>query len=259
MEKIKYFVYAFFLFASIPCALSVENESNGLSNYPYFFMKDDKFELVTVVGDKSSSINVIAQTYILPTFLGKAKEIKNKLASEVTDLNQNIISFGNPCVNEISAKIMNNPEPCDKDFERGKGHIKLYQNNGFYHLVVAGYTDLGTKKAAEILADYQNYKLQGNEYVFEFSGDNGERLTQEKKEAPKEETKEQEQPKKIEAEIKEAESKIEVKTETEIEQKIIENKSEEKAEPKTKEESQPEKSDNVISKFISWFLSLFKK
>ena len=258
MRKIKYFViYALVLFISAQYAFSMENESNDLSDYPYFLIKDGKLNLTTVVGDKSSSINVVAQTYILPTFLGKAKEIKNKLASEVTDLNQNIISIGNPCVNEISAKIMSNPEPCDKDFERGKAHIILYKNNGFYHLVVAGYTDLGTKKAAEILANYRNDKPRG---ITEFSGDTGDRLTEEKKEAPKTQAPEQEQ-QEIETEIKtDTEPKTDIRVEPKEEQKVIEEqKVEKKVEPQeTKDQKQQEKS-NIINKFITWFLSLFKK
>lgn len=243
---------------NIPSAIIPEEKFYDLSGYPSFFTKDGN-ELVFVVGDKSSSINVVAQTYILTSLSGVIK--KNKLASEITDLNQNIISIGNPCVNEISAKIMNNPEPCDKDFQRGKAHIRLYKNNDFYHLVVAGYTDLGAKKAAEVLADYQNYKFQGNEYVFEFSDDTGDRLTEEKKEAPKIQTAEQEQPKKIEAEIKiETKPKTDIQIETKVEQKVIEEqKVEEKVEPKTEEQSQTEKSGNTVTKFISWFLSLFKK
>ena len=153
---------------------------------------------------------------------------------------------------------MNNPKPCDKDFERGKAHIRLYKNNEFFHLVVAGYTDLGTKKAAEILANYQNVKPQ---VVTEFNGDTGDRLTEEKKEISKIEVDEKEQPKNIEIEIKiETEPKKDIQIETKAEQKIAEElKIEEKVEPKKEEQKQPEKSDNIISKFISWFLSLFKK
>lgn len=231
-----------------------------LSYYPSFLIKDGRFDLTTVVGDKSSSINVIAQTYILPTFLS-AEFIKNKLASEITSLNQNIISFGNPCINEISAKIMGNPQPCDKDFQRGKGYIKLYRYDDFFHLIIAGYTDLGTKKAAEILANYQNYKFQGNEYVIEFSGDTGDRLVEEKKESTKTQVPEQEQSKEIEIEIEtEAEPKTDTQTIAKVEQKAIEEqKAEGKIEPKMEEQNQTEKSGNIINKFISWFLSLFRK
>ncbi len=240
--------------------LVITEKSKDLSDYPGFLL-NGKFDLTTVVGDKSSSINVLAQTYILPSFLSMAKAVKNKLASEVTDLNQNIISIGNPCINEISAKIMNDPEPCDKDFQSGKGYIRLYKNNDFFHLIVAGYTDLGTKKAAEILANYRSYPLKGNEYVIEFSDDNGDRLTEEKKETLKTQVTEQEQPKKIEAEIEpETETKADIQVETKAEQKIAEEpKTEEKVEPKKEEQKETEKSGNIINKFVSWLLSLFKK
>jgi len=226
--------------------------NNDLSAYPSFFTKDG-YDLYSVVGDKSSSLNVVAQTQILTSLSGV--RIKNRLASEITDLNQNIISIGNPCVNEISAKIMNNPQPCDKDFQRGKGYIKLYKNNDFFHLIVAGYTDLGTKKTAEILVNYLDYNFDGNEYVFEFSGDTGGRLIEEKKEeAPKTEATEQES--EIETEIKaETKPKADINAEPKIEQKVTENKTKE---PNTKEQNQTESSGNIVSKFISWFLSLFK-
>ena len=152
---------------------------------------------------------------------------------------------------------MNNPEPCDKNFQRGKAYIKLYKYGNFFHLIVAGYTDLGTKKAAEILANYRDYKFQGNEYVTDFSGDTGERLAEEKKEVPKTEATEQE-PKKIETEI-ETTSKTDMQAESKIEQKVMENKKTEEKELKVEEQKQTEKSGNIINKIISWFLSLFKK
>ncbi|MBI2659314.1 hypothetical protein HYX05_04430 [Candidatus Woesearchaeota archaeon] len=229
----------------------IASENNGLSDYPNLLIKEGKLYVTTVVGDKSSSSNVLAQTYIVSSLssLGMDINIKNKLASEIKDLNQNIVSIGNPCVNEISAKIMNNPKPCDKDFQRGKSYIKLYKNGDFFHLIIAGYSDIGTKKAAEVLANYENYKFQGNEYIFEFVGD--EEVPIKVEEMKKEPTQKNE-----------SKEPLDIKTEVKKEQEIID----EQKEPTEKitsvqskqEQKQAEKS-NVISRFISWFLSLFKQ
>ncbi|MEK6983011.1 MAG: hypothetical protein AABX33_00425 [Nanoarchaeota archaeon] len=239
------------------CILS----GNDLSDYPNFLIKDGELYITTVVGDKSSSSNVLAQTYTVSSLssLGRDVNIKNKLSSEITDLNQNIISIGNPCVNEISARIMNNPKPCNKDFPRGKGRIKLYKNGDFFHLIVAGYTDLGTKKAAEILADYQNYKFQGNEYAFEFAGEEEVSIIEEKKieNTTKAQITEKEQTQKN---VSKETANIKIKDKEEqkiidkqkVPQKIV------KINETKQEKNQTEKSDNIISKFISWFLSLLR-
>ena len=147
----------------------ITSRGKDLSDYPNFLIKDGNLDVTTVVGDKSSSSNVLAQTNIVLSLgnLGTDVKIENKLASEIEDLNQNIISIGNACVNKISAEIMNNPEPCDKDFPKGKGYIKLYKYNDFLHLIVAGHTEVGTKKMAEILANYENYNLKGDIFEIE--------------------------------------------------------------------------------------------
>ena len=228
----------------------ISSENNDLSNYPNFLIKDSKLDVTTVVGDKSSSSNVLAQTYIVSSLssLGREVHIKNKLSSEIPDLNQNIISIGNPCVNEISAKIMSSPQPCDKDFQRGKGYIKLYKNNDFFHIIVAGYTDLGTKKAAEILADYENYKFQGDEYVVDVVEPTIEVKIEEKK---------KENITKIQTTepVKKVESKESLDIETESKEKQKKLKATKVNESKQK---QTEKSSNIINKFISWLLSLFR-
>ncbi|MBS3102154.1 hypothetical protein J4458_01760 [Candidatus Woesearchaeota archaeon] len=226
----------------------ISSGSGDLSNYPNFLIKNNKLEVTIVVGNKAPSSNVLAQTNIGLSLasLETSVNIKNKLSSEIIeDLNQNIISVGNPCINEISAKIMGNPEPCGKDFQKGKGHIKLFENNGFFHLVVAGYSDLGTKKAADILANYKNYDIKGNEYTIEFAEE--EDIQAEVTTEHKETAEEGEKSEKIE-------EAIESKEIIEEEQKIIEKETKikgEEAQPILKEE------DNLIKAIIKWFKSLF--
>jgi len=141
-----------------------------LSNYPYLFIKEGVINVEAVVGDSSSSLNVLAQANI-DTWIAANQpdsKIKNRLASEIKDLNRNIISVGNPCINKISAQIAGNPVPCDRDFPAGKGYIRLYKRGDFHHIIVAGKSDEGTKKAAEILANFDENNLKGKEYTITF-------------------------------------------------------------------------------------------
>ncbi|MBI2647596.1 hypothetical protein HYW99_03905 [Candidatus Woesearchaeota archaeon] len=238
-----------------------------LSDYPNFLIKNGILNVTLVVGDKSSSVNVLSQAAIassLASFSSNAI-IQNKLSSEIYDLNQNVISIGNPCVNDISAKIMDGPSPCDKDFEIGKGYIMLYQYDSYYHIIVAGYTDLGTKKAAEILANYDEYNLYGNKYIIEISGEK----PVEKQEAETEiENKTQE----IEIETKKEEIEIikiidelentstkenEIVIRDEIKEELITEETKD-VEVKTDVKPLEKKKDNFIKRLLAWFLSLFE-
>lgn len=148
----------------------------GLQNYPDLFVSNGKLSVVTVVGDKSASSNVLAQASISSSLADSGYEayVKNKLSTEVDNLSQNIISVGNPCVNPISAEIMSNPQPCDKDFAKGKAYVKLYSKNEFYYIVVAGFSDVGTRKAANLFADYKNYQFTGNNVSINVEGETQE-------------------------------------------------------------------------------------
>lgn len=137
-----------------------------LSEYPNLFRQGEKINVTAVVGDKSTSLNVLAVSSIYLSL--KPREdtiIQTRLSSEITDIKQNIISIGNPCVNNITDAIMSSPKPCDKDFPKGKAFIKLIENGGYRYIIVAGYSDVGTRKAADVLANYNYYSLKGNEFV----------------------------------------------------------------------------------------------
>lgn len=232
---------------TIPSVIIPEEKANDLPNYPNFLIKDGKLEVTTVVGDKSSSSNVLAQTYIVSSLssLGREVNIENKLASEIEDLNQNIISIGNACVNKISAEIMNNPEPCDKDFPKGKGYIKLYKYNDFLHLIVAGYTDVGTKKMAEILSNYENYNLKGN--VFEIEVEEIE-----SKDSMQIEEEQEEKTKKIVEKSKETLEEVQEMGEKEPIEKETANQTEEKEPLSASEET------SFIKRIFLWIASLFR-
>ncbi len=82
----------------------------------------------------------------------------SKLDSEVlsTVTQWNAIVVGGPCANKVAAKLMNNPEPCDKDFPENKALVKLFDHsNGNMALLVAGQSALNTRQAARAVATGQ--------------------------------------------------------------------------------------------------------
>ncbi|GAG26812.1 unnamed protein product, partial [marine sediment metagenome] len=147
-----------------------------LSDYPTMFIKDGKLDFVIVVGDKAPAEDVVSAIDIatslqhdkkLLKILGKKDSEKVEigtavLASEVDDVSKhNIISIGNPCDNPVTAEILGVPHEypqCLAGFEEGVGMIKLYSTGkGKIAIVVAGLNPLDTKRAARVLANYEDY------------------------------------------------------------------------------------------------------
>ena len=85
-----------------------------------------------------------------------------KLASEVSDVKaQNTILVGGPCANAASASVMGNPADCAAGFEPGVGKIQLWEHaNGNVAMLVAGYSGVDTRNAAQVVANYKDYKGQ---------------------------------------------------------------------------------------------------
>ncbi|MBW3014838.1 hypothetical protein KY330_00285 [Candidatus Woesearchaeota archaeon] len=79
-------------------------------------------------------------------------------ASELPATAQNLILVGGPCVNSKAAEVMGNPADCTEGFEEGKAMIKLFDNNGKVALLVAGYSGLDTRAAAQYLANYAKHE-----------------------------------------------------------------------------------------------------
>ncbi|MEK6942666.1 MAG: hypothetical protein AABX00_01225 [Nanoarchaeota archaeon] len=131
----------------------------NLDDYPKMFVKNEKFNAVIVVGNQAPSTDAISQSSLISFFsdytnkplLGAAK-----LSSEISSMDQNIISIGSPCDNPISLKIMGNPKTCNKGILPGKSIIKLFEYNGYSHMVIAGYDAAETRKAVNGLIDYKS-------------------------------------------------------------------------------------------------------
>ena len=85
-----------------------------------------------------------------------------KLASEVSDVRaQNTILVGGPCANAAAATVLGNPVDCTAGFTPGEGRVELWeQSNGNVAMLVAGYSALDTRNAAQVVANYADYKGQ---------------------------------------------------------------------------------------------------
>ena len=82
-----------------------------------------------------------------------------QLASEAGDIrSKNTIVIGGPCANTAAATLMDNPQPCGKDFSQGKALIRLVEHtNGNVALLVAGYDAIDTRRAARVVAEYEKW------------------------------------------------------------------------------------------------------
>lgn len=93
-----------------------------------------------------------------------------KLDTEVTDVTAvNVVAVGGPCANSVVSALMGNPAECftAMGIEAGQGMIKLFEDatTGKVALVVAGQTAEDTRLAAQMVANYANYALKGDEVV----------------------------------------------------------------------------------------------
>lgn len=162
MKKIIMSVFIFLVLSSLVVAYE-------LSDYPEFFLDDNSPDVVIVVGNGAPVSHVLAQTRIalsLGTEFDQPLLGSNKLASDIEVIdNLNIISIGNACDNNVTARILNNPEPCDKDVEAGKATIQLFESEDEkIHIILSSGSEEGIKEAAEVLANFDDYLFSSNIY-----------------------------------------------------------------------------------------------
>src|SRR3989338_10872439 len=210
-----------------------------LGGYPEFFLEDDAPKVIIVVGDKAPASHVLAQTKIalsLGTEFGQPLSDSNKLASDVGEVEDlNIISIGNACDNNVTARILNNPEPCDKYTKEGKGVIQIFESeNEKVHIILSSDSEEGIKEAAEVLANFDDYAFSGNSYEIDVEeADKGE--NEKSKEGDEEQTIEQEQ----------------IEQEANVQETVLIDYTGEEAEPILKEE------DDLVNKFFGFIKSIF--
>lgn len=232
-----------------------------LSNFPDMFVKDGNFNAVIVVGDKAAASDVIAQSNLAQFFVRYTEKSlvgSIKLSSEIGSLNQNIVSIGSACHNNVSWEIMVYPKQCDIWLEPGKAMIILYDYKGYVHMVIAGYSDKGTRDAVNALINYEKSALRGSNILIDVN-------------EPKPEANESGAKEKV-AEKKEEETLANIEKEKLVSEltKRIANKSIEsnkkeisRAMNETKEKSaneqkeQKKETKSVMKRLTGWILSLF--
>ena len=118
------------------------------------------FKFISLMGDSATADSIVGISMISIMMQDKMDVEPIMLASEVEDLTaQNIISVGNACENEITAKLLNTPlNNCEKGTEKGKGYIKLVPNGNKFALLIYGYTSNDTLKAAAFFSDLELWK-----------------------------------------------------------------------------------------------------
>ncbi|MFH1439730.1 MAG: hypothetical protein ABIG89_04130 [Candidatus Woesearchaeota archaeon] len=93
-----------------------------------------------------------------------------KLDTEVADPTAvNVVAVGGPCANSVVSALMGDPAECytAMGIEVGQGLIKLFEDEttGKMALVVAGQTAEDTRLASQMVSEYVNYALSGDEVV----------------------------------------------------------------------------------------------
>ncbi len=164
-------------------SLDEEDLDQGLSTYGSFFEKTDQdnvndadeltieYPLTQRGADVLVTIGSVQVTRFgsaaggVPVILSEISVGSAKLASEVAgqETSQNMILVGGPCINPAAATIMGSSTPmCGEEsgIEPGTAIIKLFENDGNVAMLVAGYNADDTRRAAKVVAEYENYAAQ---------------------------------------------------------------------------------------------------
>lgn len=243
-----------------------------LSNFPDMFIKNGVFDGVIVVGDKAPASDVIAQSNLVQFFVGytgKSLVGSTKLASEIKSLNQNIISIGSACHNNVSWEIMVQPKQCDRWLEPGKAMILSYGYKDYVYIVIAGYSDKGTRNAVDFLINYDKNKLKGSNMLIDVDEPKPE-LQEPIKEEKAEEEKIEEVSVNIEEEkeklVSELTQKIANKSKEPIKNvtRVVTNKTKDKTSSEQKqviksEQKEQKRETTVVKIILNWFISMFRK
>jgi len=140
-----------------------------LKQYPMPFIVNEKFYGVIVIGDNAAASDTIGAIDIAISmqYLTKNKlQAPVVLASEIDSvMDQNTIVVGGPCANPAAAELLGYPNDCMEGFW-GRSVVQLFENNGNVQILAAGGSSTDTRRAARILARYeQNKNILNGTYV----------------------------------------------------------------------------------------------
>ena len=231
---IKYIVLIFLLF----CLSSATVFSYDLSKLEDTFVKDGKVTAYVVVANKGSASDALAQLEII-TYLGKFSDESTvgieKLVSDIDDIyERDIISIGNPCVNNVTKDIMDYNGDCNFD----EGLMQFYNKNNKNQLVIFGPSDKSTRAAVKSIT---NKEVEGEKKVIELTAEEKLEIKQEQ-------------------EMEELRKKLEQNKQEEIQQTpelIQEPVIEEQKEQTPKIVKEEPKNEGFWNKIINFFKKLF--
>jgi len=129
-----------------------------LSDWPDFFVSNNKFSAKYVVGEESPSMDVVSATIIstsLAQFESLTTEVgTSKIDSEISDIrDHDAIVIGNPCENSAALQLLGNPNPCYKDLAGSVGYIKVFEHGSKVQILITGLNEKDRRAAAKFLAD----------------------------------------------------------------------------------------------------------
>jgi hypothetical protein len=139
------------------------NYTNDQGDITWIYRKSQIFADTYIIGKEKIGNDTTTSTASL---LGK--NISMFDTEVVNKTERNLVLVGGPCANKLTAEVMGNPQPCNKDFEPGEAIIKLYENvfgGNKSALVIAGHSGEDTRNAAFVLKDYASYALSGKEII----------------------------------------------------------------------------------------------
>jgi len=136
-----------------------ETPTNDPSTFSIDYPESQMYPLVYVAA-KGASFSEVGATTTEAVTVQRIQVGAAKLASEVSDVKaQNTILVGGPCANAAAATVMGNPTDCAAGFTPGEGMVQLWEHaNGNVAMLVAGYGALDTRNAAQVVANYGDYK-----------------------------------------------------------------------------------------------------
>jgi hypothetical protein len=138
-----------------------EDQQSLVIEHPYDTTYAKVYIAPTEASTSETSTNVV--TTIVPISVSAVK-----LDTEVSSVtNKNIVAVGGPCANSVVAELMGNPADCGTalGIESGQALIKLFENGDYVALVVAGQDAMDTRLAAQIVSNWEDYDLSGDEMI----------------------------------------------------------------------------------------------
>lgn len=121
-------------------------------------------EVELEVGDTAPAGAKVVAVGAKPLPVGLAI-LDSELSSPDAVKDDNYIVVGGPCANSAAAALMGIEDPttcdvafADEGYSAGEAVIKLYEDDGNFQLLVAGYNGEDTLLATEVLASYDEFK-----------------------------------------------------------------------------------------------------